>query len=82
MNIASTVAGIPCLIDYQVYGKYVPAKTDADPNSCYEAEYPDVDFTVLDRKGYPAPWLEKKLTDDETNRIEHEILEYCKNDDY
>jgi hypothetical protein len=69
------IAGIPCTIDYTVYGKYVPAKTNADPDSCYEAEYPEIEFTVCDRRGRPALWLACKLSDDDIRRIESEILE-------
>lgn len=70
----SHVAGIPCLISYTVRGKYVPAKVDAPPEYCYEAEYPEVDWAVCDRRGRPAPWLARKLTQADRERIEEEIL--------
>lgn len=66
---------IPCTVDYTIRGKYKPTKIDADPDSCYEAEYPEVEFTVCDRNGRPAPWLEAKMTDEDRQRIENEILE-------
>ena len=69
------IAGIPCTVDYTIRGKYKPAKIDADPDSCYEAEYPEVEFTVCDRNGRPATWLEDKMTDEDRQRIENEILE-------
>ena len=69
------IAGIPCTVDYTIRGKYKPAKIDADPDSCYEAEYPEVEFTVCDRNGRPAPWLEAKMKDEDRQRIENEILE-------
>ena len=69
------IDGIPCKIKYSIYGKYVPAKTNAEPDYCHEAEYPVIEFTVYDRKGYLAPWLECKLTDEDRERIEQEILE-------
>ena len=34
----------------------------------------DLDFEVLDRKGYRAKWLEEKLTDDDVSRIHDEIV--------
>jgi hypothetical protein len=40
--------------------------------------YEEMEWEVLDRKGYSAKWLEKKLTDNITNRIETEISEYMK----
>ena len=70
------IAGIPCTIRIDsVTGRYLAARIHADPDDCYEAEYPDVEFTVCDRNGRPAPWLHKKLTMDEGMRIEEEILE-------
>jgi len=33
----------------------------------------EVEFKVLDRKGYLAPWLEKKLTTQDIARITREI---------
>jgi hypothetical protein len=35
----------------------------------------DVEFNVLDRRGRPAPWLERKMTDADSMRIKTEILE-------
>ena len=37
--------------------------------------YSEVDFTVCDRRGRPAPWLERKMSDKDTQRIKEEILE-------
>lgn len=75
MNMETKINGIPCTVDYTIRGKYIPAKVNADPDSCYEAEYPEVEFTVCDRNGRPAPWLEAKMTDEDRQRIENEILE-------
>jgi len=74
-TIDTRIQGIPCQIEYTVKGRYVPAKTNADPDSCYEAEYPEIEFEVLDQRGRPAPWLARKLTDNDTQRIETQILE-------
>jgi len=73
-NIESTVAGIPCLvqIDYAFVQRPLGPSADSDWD-CYG--YADVEFTILDRRGRPAPWLSKKLTDAEKERIENEILE-------
>lgn len=71
----TSIAGIPCQAQLtHLSGGYVPARVNADPDSCYEAEYPEVDFEILDRKGYRAKWLETKLTPAESDRIETELL--------
>jgi hypothetical protein len=68
------VDGIPCTVKYKVSGKYVPAKVNALPEDCYEAEYPEVEFTLCDLAGNPAPWLDAKMSDEDRQRIEEEIL--------
>ena len=35
------------------------------------------EFTILDRHGYQAPWIEKKLTKDDVERIEKEYSAYA-----
>jgi len=74
------ILGIPCQIRATISGKYAPAKVNAPPEHCHEAEYPDVDFEVLDHKGYPAPRLVAKLTDLARMNIEAECLIQAKKD--
>lgn len=70
------IAGIPCIIRLdRVIGRYLPAKIYAEPEYCYEAQYPEVEFTVCDRRGRPAPWLERKMTMAEGMAIEAALLE-------
>ena len=69
------VDGIPCNAELiRVTGKYVHAKTNADPDSCYEAEYPEVEWELQDRNGRRAEWLERKLTTEDRARIESALL--------
>lgn len=75
-EIESTVAGIPCIIGVTHYesvkGSYsYHAASDMDYYGYNEAEW-----EVLDRKGYKAAWLEKKLTKSDIVRIEAEIAEH------
>ena len=73
MIIESTVSGIPCLIQIDRCVVQQPLGRMADSDlDCYG--YTEIEFTVLDRNGRPAPWLERKLTANETCRIETEIL--------
>lgn len=74
-EIESRVAGIPCLIGVShfdcVRGSYsYNASSDMDYYGYSESEW-----DVLDRRGRPAAWLERKLTDDDRQRIEQEIAE-------
>lgn len=73
MQIESTVSGIPCLIDVITFNYYAGcASADSDWDYYGDTE---IEFAVLDRRGRPAPWLERKLTNEETSRIEEEIIE-------
>jgi hypothetical protein len=71
----STVAGIPCIINVTYYFKQEPLGPMCDSDlDCYG--YTEIEFEVCDRRGRPAPWLERKLTQEEKERIETEIEEY------
>lgn len=68
------IAGIPCKVrvTHCFVQKPLGPRCDSDLD-CYG--YTDIEFDVLDRKGYPAPWLEKKMSDDDRVRIEELVLQ-------
>lgn len=75
-EIETRVAGIPCIIGVthfdSVDGSYsYNAASDVDYYGYTESEW-----EVLDRRGRPAPWLSRKLTDKIEREIEQEIAEY------
>jgi hypothetical protein len=82
----TTCCGIPCIIRVTYWEAYVPAKVSGPPENCYPAEGGCGDWEILDRRGRPAPWLEKKLQGDarESERLEQEVFDYMENrqDDY
>ena len=72
--IAATISGIPCLIACTYLFVQAPMGPRADSDQdCYG--YSDVEFDVYDRKGYPAAWLERKMTDEDRDNIVTKILE-------
>ena len=75
--LESTISSIPCLINVETVTIVKPWTGSA--MSCPSADdyygYSEVEFTVYDRKGYRAKWLENKMTGDDIERIETEILE-------
>lgn len=73
-EIESRVAGIPCIIGVTEYSS-VAGNSRADSDWDYYG-YTEAEFTVCDRRGRPAPWLERKLTGKDESRIESEIAEY------
>ncbi|RLG18745.1 hypothetical protein DRN75_00840 [Nanoarchaeota archaeon] len=66
--IESRIAGIPCQIEITEY-KVCPAEPDVGIFYPYE----EIEYLVRDRKGYLAPWLERKITDED---IEQQIIDY------
>ena len=80
-DLDSTISGIPCgiwigAIDAKEGTFSIRAETPEEYNN-----YCNIEFKVLDRSGYPAPWLENKMTDEDTARIEGEILESMRDDE-
>jgi len=76
----TTVAGIPCGV---VITSYVGARPfrqhtfeGAGPGDCDAPEYEEVEWRLVDSKGYPAQWLEEKLNDDDVTRITCECIEF------
>ena len=69
-DFESTVAGIPCKVRVTYYTPYFPASYNGP------AEGGDFEFELLDRKGYRARWLEKKVTEKDVDRLEREYWDY------
>lgn len=70
--------GIPCLIGvidfYSQQGSYSRnAPSDLDYYGWTECTW-----DVLDSRGRPAPWLERKLTDRDRDEIDAAIIEHMK----
>jgi hypothetical protein len=66
------VNGIPCQVRVDFF-KHVKGDDRADNPFDFDGYY-DIEFTLLDRRGYPALWLERKLTNADRDRIEQEII--------
>jgi hypothetical protein len=58
------VAGIPCQIGVVNYERYAPMSVHKAHSDLEFYGYSEVDYVVLDRRGRPAPWLQRKVDDD------------------
>ena len=74
-EIESRVAGIPCLIGVSHFDCVRGSYSYNAPSDMDYYGYTEIEWDVLDRRGRPAAWLERKLTDDDRQRIEQEIAE-------
>lgn len=78
-EIEHRVAGIPCLIGVIDYESYTPAFISGPPENCYPAEGGSGDWEILDRRGRPAAWLQRKLTPRDEDEINEAIFNYMEN---
>ena len=78
-QIETRISGIPCTVtlDRMFVQKPLGRNCDSDWD-CYG--YTEIEFTVRDRRGRLAPWLERKMTNKDQSRIENE-LEIAATDD-
>ena len=78
--ISHRIVGIPCLIKVTEFNVVKPWRGSV--HTCPSADdwygYTDIDFEVCDRRGRPAPWLEKKLSDSAHADIKAAIHDYFK----
>lgn len=75
--LASTVEvrvqGIPCQALVTRFLEQKPLGPSAGSDwDCYG--YTEVEYDLYDRKGYRAPWLERKATDKDHERIVEALL--------
>lgn len=74
MIFTTKIAGIPCQCEVTFHTKASPMRItgsgfgDAEP-----PELEDMEYQILDRRGRPAPWLAKKLTQADDYRLREEF---------
>ena len=73
-KIETRVAGIPCIarVTYSHYTRPNPTTWASDWD--YYGGW-TLDWEICDSRGRPAPWLERKATDADRQRIEAELIE-------
>ena len=72
------IQGIPCQCEVLAYYPEEPMRiTGSGWGDAIEAEPEEFEFRILDRKGYPAKWLEDKLDKDDPDRLLREYLTEC-----
>lgn len=72
MTFHSRIAGIPCTVRIDSIDAAAPqfgADSDWDARG-----WLDIEMTICDQRGRPAPWLMRKADKDDWNRLEAEAL--------
>lgn len=75
--IQTRLAGIPCQIAVSNFKRVKGSYSYNAPSDLDYYGYTDYDYEVLDRRGRPAPWLERKVSTDEIDDI---IMAYFEED--
>ena len=80
MEFQTKVCGIPCTVVVTLYRKAVPMRIyGSGMGDCDPPEPEEFEFHLLDRKGYPAQWLEAKLTPVDEQQIYEDFQIYLEN---
>lgn len=72
-EIEHRVAGIPCLIGVTHYESVRGSYSYNAPSDYDYYGYTESEWEILDRRGRPAPWLERKATAEDNASIEEAI---------
>jgi len=83
MIFDTRIAGIPCQCQVIYCRPYIPAKTTkARLGGAEPPYYDDFIYRILDRKGYLAPWLERKITNKDEERLFNEYMRILEEDSF
>lgn len=74
MKFDTRVAGIPCQCEVTHYLAGVPARVTGPWEDCYPAEAEEFEYRILTMRGKVAPWLQKKITPADDERLREEYL--------
>lgn len=74
----SHIQGIPCQVEVTDFISVRGSFSHNAPSDIDYHGYQDYDYRILDRRGYPATWLERKMTPLDRERIETQIAEEAK----
>lgn len=79
-DLETRIAGIPCGIVVDSFFEQPQHK--GSPLTCNSDwdfyGYVDVEWHVVDRRGYLAAWLQSKMTQDDADRIKKKLLKQRK----
>lgn len=74
-QLDTRVSGIPCKVGVRSFHRVHGSFNSTAPTDLDFYGYTDCAWDVLDRRGNPAAWLERKLTLKDYDRIDREIGE-------
>jgi len=73
------VKGIPAQIGVISFSSVRGSFSYSAPSDLDYFGYTEMEWELLDRKGYLANWLDKKLSDVDRNELDQEVIQYMRN---
>lgn len=75
-DFETTVCGIPCgvIVDDCIVVKPFKGSPHLCDSDIDYYGYTEINFTLLDRKGYQADWLRRKMSAEDVELLEEEII--------
>lgn len=70
------VAGIPAIARVTNFYPGHGGNYTGHPDFRYPKEYPEIEFEICDKKGRPAPWLERKIDDQEKEDLASQLIKH------
>lgn len=67
--IPARVQGIPCLIRIDAYEPAYAGYRGSNLDDWDESYGPQIEYTICDQRGRPAPWLARKATHQDERNI-------------
>lgn len=76
-TFSTTVCGMPCGVVVDSFQYSPPSRKPASLCSCPDEYYghTDMEWHLIDRKGYQAGWLQEKMSDNDIEQLTIEIEE-------
>ena len=72
IDFQTSVQGVPCIV-VVTHHSYVESNPSADASEDYLGGW-EFEWHLCDMRDAPASWLEAKLTDEDRQRVEDEII--------
>jgi hypothetical protein len=73
------VCGIPCIVRVLEWEAFVPMRTSGHPDNWAPEEGGYGSWELLDTRGRPAPWLERKMKQADIDALSSEVYDQMEN---
>jgi hypothetical protein len=78
-EFSTHVCGIPCLVRVLEWEPFVPMCTRGHPDNWMPEEGGYGSWEILDTRGRPAPWLERKMKQADIESLHREVYDQMEN---